>query len=78
MKTLTAFLIACFLLAAADTQAQRRVRGYMNHNGTYIMPHYATRANRTKIDNWSSKGNVNPITGKKGSVAPYKLRIRHR
>ena len=29
-------------------------------------------ANSTKADNWSSKPNVNPYTGKAGTVDPYK------
>ncbi|WP_413944367.1 hypothetical protein [Bdellovibrio sp. HCB-162] len=47
-----------------------RVRGYYRKNGTYVAPHYRTRANSTKYDNWSTKGNVNPYTGKVGTVEP--------
>ncbi len=74
MKTLTAFLIACFLFAAADGQAHTRVRGYMKRNGTYVMPHYQTHPNHTKLDNWSSKGNYNPFTGRRGKVDPFRVR----
>jgi len=44
-----------------------RVRGYYKPStGRYVMPHYRTNPNRTKWDNWSTKGNINPFTGKKG------------
>ncbi|MGB9763146.1 MAG: hypothetical protein ACPLW7_03940 [Minisyncoccia bacterium] len=50
-----------------------RVRGYYKRNtGSYVMPHYRTSPNRTKWDNWSTKGNINPFTGKKGTVDPWK------
>lgn len=46
-------------------------RGYVNKSGTYVMPHYQTAPNRTKVDNWTSKPNVNPYTGKPGTKDPY-------
>jgi hypothetical protein len=30
-----------------------------------------TNANSTKLDNWSTQGNVNPYTGQSGTVDPY-------
>jgi hypothetical protein len=50
-----------------------RVRGYYKPStGRYIMPHYRTSPNRTKWDNWSTKGNINPYTGRRGTVNPWK------
>jgi len=46
-------------------------RGYVNKSGTYVMPYYQTAPNRTKVDNWTSKPNVNPYTGKPGTKDPY-------
>lgn len=48
------------------------VGGYFRSNGTYVMPHYQAAPNATKLDNWSSKPNVNPYTGKQGPKDPYK------
>lgn len=48
------------------------IKGYINKNGSYIPPHYRTKPNKTPMDNYSTKGNINPYTGKKGSVEPYK------
>ena len=40
------------------------VRGHTTKNGTYVAPHRQTNPNGSKRDNWSSKGNTNPDTGK--------------
>lgn len=46
------------------------VRGHTTKNGTYVAPHYQTNPNGTKTDNWSTKGNANPFTGKPGTKNP--------
>ena len=46
------------------------VRGHGTSKGTYVAPHRATNPNSTKFDNWSTKGNVNPYTGKVGTKNP--------
>jgi len=43
------------------------VGGYTTRRGTYVAPHYRTRADRTRSNNWSHVGNVNPYTGKHGT-----------
>jgi hypothetical protein len=44
------------------------VRGYTRKmTGAYVVPHYRSHPDRTKINNWSTKGNINPFTGKKGT-----------
>jgi len=48
------------------------VRGHVRKDGAYVPPHHTTNPNDTKSDNWSSKGNVNPYTGKQGTVDPYR------
>lgn len=45
-----------------------RVRGYYKSNGTYVEPHYRSAPNGTKSDNFSTYGNVNPYTGKEGTI----------
>jgi len=46
------------------------VKGYTKKDGTYVAPHKQTNPNGTKQDNWSTKGNVNPHTGKPGTKNP--------
>ena len=70
IRTTTIALIALIALALAHTAQARgshAARGYVTKQGTYVAPHRATNPNGTKRDNWSTKGNVNPNTGKQGS-----------
>ena len=45
-----------------------RVRGYRTRKGKVIKPHCRTRADRSKRNNWSTKGNRNPVTKKRGWI----------
>ncbi|MDP3784753.1 MAG: hypothetical protein Q8R12_01605 [bacterium] len=67
-------LLAGLLSFSASAEARTtRVRGYFKPStGSYVAPHYKTTPNRSKFDNFSTKGNYNPYTGKKGTVNPYK------
>ena len=46
------------------------VRGHVRKDGVYVQPHNRTAPNRTQRDNYSSKPNVNPYTGKDGAKTP--------
>ena len=46
------------------------VDAYYRSNGTYVPQHYRTNQNNTQMDNWISKPNVNPYTGKRGYRTP--------
>ncbi len=69
-------LVAVIALIFASTAFAKgkavRVKGGVTKSGTYRSPHYRTSPNKTKIDNWSTKGNINPYTGKSGTVNPLK------
>jgi hypothetical protein len=43
------------------------VQGYMRKNGTYVQAYRRTKADKTQANNWSSFGNINPYTGKRGN-----------
>ena len=43
------------------------VRAHVTKRGAYVACHYQTNPNHTKRDNYSTKGNVNPYTGKRGT-----------
>jgi hypothetical protein len=55
------------------------VKGYTTKNGTHVQPHMRSAPDGSKANNYSTKGNVNPHTGKpgtralvpSGSVAPF-------
>lgn len=55
---------------AVPNPGSHPVRGYTTKSGTYIEPHRATNPDETKANNWSTKGNVNPYTGKAGTKKP--------
>lgn len=46
------------------------IKGYTKKDGTYVAPAHAKNPNTSKFDNWSSKGNTNPYTGKEGAKDP--------
>lgn len=49
-----------------------KVKGYTKKSGAYVAPHRKTAPNKTQRDNYGTKGNVNPYTGKTGTVEPKK------
>jgi hypothetical protein len=50
--------------------SKEHVSGYTTKNGTKVKAYDRTPKNGTEKDNWSTKGNVNPETGKKGTKNP--------
>ena len=71
MKTMAAIIGLALVGTAASAQSSHAVSGYTRSDGTYVAPHMQTNANSTKLDNWSTQGNVNPYTGREGTVDPY-------
>ena len=78
-KFIASVILACLLFLGLGfiNSAQAKitsVKGYVKKStGAYVMPYYKTSPNKTKLDNFSTKGNYNPYTGKKGYVSPFKL-----
>lgn len=67
----TLIIIAAIVGMSGPAIAQEHVRGYYRHDGTYVAPHEQTLPNDTRMDNYSTRGNVNPYTGQQGTVNPY-------
>ena len=67
LKTLLVFL-GLVLSFSAFAQTSTFVPGYVKKNGTYVEPYWKTTPNSTKLDNYSTKPNENPFTGKEGKV----------
>jgi hypothetical protein len=75
VKPIVTFVLGALIAFAASTVEAKPVRtkGYVTKSGTYVPPHYRTAPNRTKVDNYTSRPNVNPYTGKTGTRDPYKV-----
>ena len=74
MRTLKILAIILVLMSFSISTSEARttrVKSGITKTGTYRPPHLRTSPNKTKIDNWSTKGNVNPFTGKKGTKKAY-------
>lgn len=65
--TLGIFVLG-LLVSSSSVEAASRTSGYTTKRGTYVMPYYRSTPNSVKYDNYSSKGNYNPYTGKKGYI----------
>ena len=64
--------VVVVLSFAATANAAKLTSGYYKKNGTYVAPHYKTAPDSSRYNNFSTKGNTNPYTGKKGYKSPYK------
>lgn len=53
-------------LLSVPAYAQTYVDGYFRSDGTYVQGHFRSSPNRSRYDNYSTWGNTNPFTGKKG------------
>jgi hypothetical protein len=77
MKKLLVVLLSILILSVISlgetyAKSSTRVRGYTKKSGTYVAPHRKTTPDKSKSNNYSTKGNVNPYTGKKGTKDPFK------
>lgn len=68
-------VLAIFALAASPGGARAQADytdGYVRRDGTQVQGYYHTAPNDTRLDNYSTRGNVNPFTGRAGDVAAYR------
>ncbi|MBI4190758.1 MAG: hypothetical protein HY525_09495 [Betaproteobacteria bacterium] len=75
-RIIVAVLLVAFTFPAFGRSAS--VRGHVTKKGVYVQPHNRTTPDKSKANNYSSKGNVNPYTGKPGSVDPAAPRAPRR
>lgn len=68
MKTTILLIALCAIsMGAMAKGGSHSIRGHVTKKGTYVAPSHATNPNKSKRDNYSHKGNVNPYTGKEGT-----------
>jgi len=46
------------------------IDSYTRKDGTFIKGYYRSLPDKNKLNNWSTKGNINPFSGKKGYENP--------
>jgi hypothetical protein len=68
LKTIVATVVLVMVTGAASAQTYQRP--HIDKNGRYSDGGYRTTPNGTQLDNYSTKGNVNPYSGKKGNRNP--------
>lgn len=73
-KLLLALAIALPFWTAPAVAQDVNVKGYHRSDGTYVQPHKRSRPDGNPFNNFSTRGNVNPYTGKPGTVDPYRSR----
>ena len=62
--------IALVCSVAFAKPGSHAVRAHTTKKGVYVQPHHATNPDGSKLNNWSTEGNVNPYTGKPGTKRP--------
>ena len=55
------------ILVSLTSLSAKYVHGYTKSNGTHVNGYHRSGRNHTKSDNYSTKGNINPYTGKAGT-----------
>lgn len=58
------------MLSALPSAADQYVSPHVRSDGAYVQGYYRSNPNATSLDNYSTRGNVNPYTGQAGTVQP--------
>lgn len=67
---ITIMLLVAITSPAFARKSTSHVRGHFTKKGTYVQPYYKTAPDQSTYNNWSTQGNMNPYTGKVGTVNP--------
>lgn len=67
LKKIIFLLLLLIFAFSAVASADVWVDGHYRKDGTYVPGHYRSDPDGNKDNNWSTKGNVNPHTGERGS-----------
>jgi len=74
MRIITAAVIL-FLAAAVTSPAEARpvkVKGSISKKGTYRKNHVRSAPNKSLLDNYATRGRINPSTGSPGKKDPFR------
>jgi len=62
-------MLAILIPGIAIASGPVHVNGYTRKDSIYVQPHYRSAPDGNFSNNWSTKGNINPYTGKEGMRA---------
>lgn len=75
LLTLLLVLASIGVVSTVLAQGSTRVRPYFRRDGTWVPGHYRTRPDGNFYNNWSTRGNINPFTGREGTrITPPRYR----
>lgn len=60
-------ILAAMMMISATASADQIVKAHIKSDGTYVGPYVRSTPNKVQSDNYSTQGNRNPYTGKRGS-----------
>jgi hypothetical protein len=63
--------ILVFSPPPSEARSDTRVKGYVKKGGKAVSPYKRKSPNKSKLDNYGTKGNVNPNTHKVGKEDPF-------
>ena len=70
--SILALLFTSALGFVSQSFADVWVNGHLRSNGSYVQPHYRSNPDGNFYNNWSTYPNVNPYTGRIGTLrSPY-------
>jgi len=78
MKWILAAVTMVLLFYSLAISGDRTVRGHWKDTDrdgvkdTYVEPYHRTEPNNTRMDNYNTRGNYNPYTGREGTQDPFK------
>jgi len=73
VKRILGFTIILLCAVSGSFAKDTYVRGYFRKDGTYVSPHCRSAPDGNFYNNWSTSGNINPYTGKEGTVSTQPL-----
>jgi hypothetical protein len=72
MRFIPFIIIFLYILhSSASYASDVRVKSYRTKKGTNVTSYHRTAPGYSKYKNYSTKGNKNPYTGKKGTKKPF-------
>lgn len=68
LQIVALYIVATTVSGYAEADDSVSVRGHFRKDGTYVPPHYRSAPDSSFYNNWGTTGNINPYTGKAGTL----------